>query len=365
MPSTLLLALPLVAYFATHTPGVAAQGTSAVCQPGWEWMTNSKGQSPCLVASYLFTPCTTPSASWVYPLSPGYHYNTPLNSSDSATPCRCSSVLYSMINACAACQGQLLYTIPWSLYAQNCSTVYVQKFPDDIPLGTAVPAWAYMDITRNGTFNPDAAEAIANQNKPDATATISVISAGPTSSFSSLSLPPTSTSHGASGSGSTGAPSKSGSGSSKSSNVGPIVGGVVGGVVGALAIGLGIFFFLRHRQRRNKATSLPTTGPLDVAGGPAQYAQYAAYPAYGEGEKALTQEVLQPLVQPSPKLYDPNDPSTFPTGGDATAGSLNTSSYPTAEHTAYSGGAANYMGSGYQPSVPASQHPVYKGAPEL
>ncbi|KAI0721814.1 hypothetical protein C8T65DRAFT_629280 [Cerioporus squamosus] len=364
MSSSLLLALPIVAFFATRAPGVAAQGTSAVCEAGWEWMANSKGQSPCLVASYLFTPCSPASVAWVYPLSDGFHYNTPLNSSDSATPCRCSTVLYSMINACATCQGQLAYTIPWSLYAQNCSTVYVQKFPDDIPLGTAVPAWAYIDVTRNGTFNPDAAEAIANLDKPDTTATISVVSAGPSSTSSTR--PPSSTGHGASGSGSTGLPSQGGSSSGKS-NIGPIVGGVVGGVLGALAIGLGIFFFLRHR--RNKSKSHPPTGPLDLAGGGevqyAQYPQYPQYPAYGEGEKSPTQEVMQPLVQPSPKLYDPNDPSTFPMTSDANAGSLHTSTYPTTEQSAYSGGAAHYTGTGYQSSMTPGQHPMYKGVPEL
>ncbi|RPD61860.1 hypothetical protein L226DRAFT_535239 [Lentinus tigrinus ALCF2SS1-7] len=361
MSSSLLLALPLVASFLANARRGAAQGTSAVCDPGWDWMTNSKGQSPCLVSSYLFTPCSPASQSWVYPLTPGFHYNTPLNSTDSATPCRCNTVLYSMINACATCQGQLAYTIPWATYAQNCSTVYLQKFPADIPLGTAVPAWAYLDITRNGTFNPDAAEAIANQNKPDTTATVSVIS----SSSSSISSPtaPASTTGGANGSSPSGSAGQSSAASSKS-DVGPIVGGVVGGVVGAIAIGLGIFFFLRHR--RNQAKSQPT-GPVEPAGGSeAQYAQYAQYPhpqypAYDE--KSPTQEVIQPLVQPSPKLYDPNDPSTFPTTGDANTGSLHT--YPTTENAAYSGAAANYVGGGYQSSTATSQHPTYKGAPEL
>ena len=89
-------------------------------------MFNSKNQNPCLVSSWLFTPCSSPSGasqvtrraaqnshpaslwyldSFVFPLTPGFHYNTPLNSSDSATPCRCNTVLFSTIAACATCQG--------------------------------------------------------------------------------------------------------------------------------------------------------------------------------------------------------------------------------------------------------------------
>lgn len=31
--------------------------TDAFCRPEFDWMNNSKGQSPCLVAAYLLAPC--------------------------------------------------------------------------------------------------------------------------------------------------------------------------------------------------------------------------------------------------------------------------------------------------------------------
>lgn len=73
-----LLLVPLVASLASRIPGAAAQGTNAVCNNGYDWvssflfpitpchltcvqMSNSKGQSPCLVSSWLFTPCSSPA----------------------------------------------------------------------------------------------------------------------------------------------------------------------------------------------------------------------------------------------------------------------------------------------------------------
>ena len=49
----------------------------------------------------------------------GNHYLGP-NASD-ADPCRCSSVTYSMISACAGCQDRTY--IDWITWSQNCTTV--------------------------------------------------------------------------------------------------------------------------------------------------------------------------------------------------------------------------------------------------
>ncbi|KAI0751428.1 hypothetical protein C8Q80DRAFT_1119204 [Daedaleopsis nitida] len=349
------LLLPLLVHLASRAPKVAAQGgTSAVCNAGFDWMSNSKGQSPCLVSSWLFTPCSTAAASYVYPLAPTYHYNTPQNSSTSATPCRCNTVLFSTIAACATCQGQENYITPWSEYKENCSTVYIQKYPEDIPADTAVPAWAYLDITQVNTFDPAAAQALANQGAPESTATVT-----PSSTATSNTATPTSSDS------SQGAP-KSGNGdtsggSKKSISIGPIVGGVVGGVVALIAIGLAVFFFLRHR--RSKAKHTVPTGPLDSTTGGAQYAQYTQYPQYGEapyGETSPTQEVIQPLISaPSPRLYDPNDPTTFPNVDNYT-GSVQASGH-SAEHP----GSHGLTASTHQPSLAMNQHSTYKGVPEL
>ncbi|KAM5535702.1 hypothetical protein V8D89_010689 [Ganoderma adspersum] len=354
-----LLLVPLVASLASRIPGAAAQGTNAVCNNGYDWMSNSKGQSPCLVSSWLFTPCSSPADSWVYPLSPGYHYNTPLNNAQSATPCRCNTVLFSAIAACATCQGQEDYIVPWSTYSQNCSTVYVQKYPATIPAGTSIPAWAYLDITANNTFNPSAAQAVASQNAPDSTAPST---ASQTAIATSLTAPPSATGS------SNGAPTtsqSSGSSTKKSSNIGPIVGGVVGGIAALVIIGVVVFFVLR--SRRNAAGTQPT-GPVDLTanGNYGQYQQqYANYPPdmqYGEKSPGVAQsDPAQPLMA-NQRVYDPNDPSTFPTQ-DPYAGSVQASTgYPATETTAV--GSHPYA-DGYQGSVTANQNPTYRGAPEL
>lgn len=356
-----LLLVPLVASLASRIPGAAAQGTNAVCNSGFDWMSNSEGQSPCLVSSWLFTPCSSPADSWVYPLSPGYHYNTPLNNAQSATPCRCNTVLFSTIAACATCQGQEDYIVPWSTYSQNCSTVYVQKYPATIPSGTSIPAWAYLDITDNNTFNPSAAQAVASQHAPDSTAPAT---ASQTGGASSLTAPPSATGS----SGSNGAPTSgenSGSSSKSKSNVGAIVGGVVGGIAGLALIGIIVFFILR--SRRNAVQNQPT-GPVDLTANgnygqyPAQYANYGGDMQYGEKSPVPAQsDPSQPLMA-NQRLYDPNDPTTFPSQ-DPYAGSVQASTaYPATELTS---APSNVYTEGYQGSVSANQNPTCRGAPEL
>ncbi|KAJ8487483.1 hypothetical protein ONZ51_g4144 [Trametes cubensis] len=315
----LTISLALLAYYVSTLQGVTGQGTSAICQAAYSWMSNDKDQSPCLVASYLLSPCSTPAASWVYPLTPGYHYNTPTDSPTSATSCRCSTVFYSMISACATCQGLEIDVVP---------------YPDDIPSVISVPAWAYIDITRYGTFSAVAAEEVASQDAPDSTglATATGSNASPTQ-------------------GSSGNTNNSGSSTGKkSTNIGAIVGGAVGGVVGLIAIGLVIFFWMRHR--RNAARDAPT-GPLDLTAG--EHGHYVEKPFEHEAMAA-------PL--PSPKLYDPDDPSTFPTSLDNQAPSFGGSTtlaspvHPTMSYAYPAPG-------GYQSHSGAGTNPAYKGIPEL
>ena len=89
--------------------------------------------------------------------------------------------------------------------------------------------------------------------------------------------------------GSSGNTNTSGSTSKKSTNIGAIVGGAVGGVVGLIAIGLAIFFWMRHR--RNAARDAPT-GPLDLTAG--EHGHYV--------EKPFEPEVMAAPLS-SPKLY--------------------------------------------------------------
>ena len=83
---------------------------------------NSLGQNPCTVAAYMMATChgggessrlfarpslvvLSLSEYTLVPLSPGYEYYGPHGDAD-ADLCYCSTVAYSLLSACGACQGQ-------------------------------------------------------------------------------------------------------------------------------------------------------------------------------------------------------------------------------------------------------------------
>jgi len=154
-----------------------------------------------------------------------------------------------------------------------------------------VPVWAYLNPTASGTFDIAAAQAAGDS--PEVTGTSSIV---PTLTKGSQStLTPSST-----------ASSSSSSSSSKgSSNSGAIAGGVVGGILGAALIaGIVAWFAIR----RKRARSTPSEAYMGDQGGMGQ-----AYP----------------LTAGTPKLYDPSDPSTYPTQAPSpTIHTSNTSQFP-------------------------------------
>ncbi|KAK0198945.1 hypothetical protein F5146DRAFT_1131890 [Armillaria mellea] len=179
----------------------------------------------------------------------------------------------------------------WSIYNLNCTTIYT-VFPHDIPSGTAVPHWAYLSLLSNGTVDIADAE---TDTGAEVTATATASSAS--TATSTIASGPETT-------------SASSSGSSKG-DTGGIVGGVVGGVLGVGAIVIGIIFFvLRRRQKRPGRSQCPE--PIFVA--PSSMGQ---------------------------KLYDPNDPSTFPVS-----------------HSPMSSGEYSYL-------VPPDQRPVDRRSPAV
>ena len=113
---------------------------------------NSLDQNPCAVAAYLEATCnmgceylacvhgnsTLISAAWTFePLPTGYQYGAP--DEDWRTDlCMCNTVLYSLVSACDACQGEkwsmygpilsvyipfYLSAIRWTRWVTNCSKV--------------------------------------------------------------------------------------------------------------------------------------------------------------------------------------------------------------------------------------------------
>nr|VWP01945.1 Histone H2A [Ganoderma boninense] len=182
-PTSMFLTLSFL--FAVEILPAWAQNTTAKCRSEFDWMTNSLGQSPCLVTAWLWTPCygtgngiliissglssmaltSVLPATFVPPVPTNWVYQGPLAKDPfDSTPCDCNTVLYSTMAACGICQGAGIE--PWPTYTVNCTQVYNGTFPESVPGGTAIPAWAFLDVTgiqRNSTFNVKAAKALAEQ----------------------------------------------------------------------------------------------------------------------------------------------------------------------------------------------------------
>ncbi|KAG9003397.1 hypothetical protein FRB90_011184 [Tulasnella sp. 427] len=214
--------------------------------------------------------------------------------------------IYSLISACAQCQGS--QWISWSYWRTNCPTgeVTVGQYPLDIPEGTGVPAWAYQDVALSDRWN-------ASLALPQiATGTESTYYGTPTASVSYHV-----TTTGDVGTGTAAATSQTASSSSGSkSNAGAIAGGVVGGIALLALIGALVWLIIRRRRQQGLAPSPVAYFP---PGGP-QMAQ--ANNADGHYPAAVDYGASYPPTSPTafsgddsratPKLYDPSDPSTFP-----------------------------------------------------
>ena len=102
---------------------------------------NSQKQSPCQVASSLFSICTPgmfccihiqvvlsliffPVGYIVNQADPGSHYSGP--TIDNQNACQCSTVSYSLISACAACQNATV--TQWGEWSANCANVSISKY---------------------------------------------------------------------------------------------------------------------------------------------------------------------------------------------------------------------------------------------
>lgn len=243
-------------------------------------------------------------------------------------PCQCSTVVYSLVAACGVCQNRTVDT--WSSWQFNCSQVYVSQYPDQIPSGTAFPAWAYLDVVANDTFNVAGALAIASAPASSATVAKPTGTVSSTSASSQTSTPASTPSTGSNGGGTTGSPAPS-----KKSNAGAIAGGVIGGIVGVAIIAGAVAFFL-IRSRQNK--SAPSTAYGNVYNdGPNSAAPLNTPPPMSQSS----------YMSPSPRLYDPSDPSTYPQAPQT----------PTIHTTSF--------GPGYQPSGPQPHAAQYSGVPEL
>ncbi|KAK7690894.1 hypothetical protein QCA50_005996 [Cerrena zonata] len=269
-------------------PETLAQSTDAICLTGFEWMSNSRQQPPCLTTAYLSTPClTNPTHAHINVLPKEGHYPAVNGGSSPATTCRCNTVFYSLLQACTICQGG--QPITWSAWSAGCKgNTSISVYPQNISSGTAIPAWAYLDVVSPDTFNLTGAKALDSTDPPDSTAI-----PGPTSSVSGSSQ-----------------------GSSHKSNAGAIAGGVVGGILGLIVIAGVIWWFLRRKRvDRNVPQAATTPYPIDTQGNWGDKQQQGLLVSAPPKQHIYARQPV-PTSQPiGARLYDPDDPSTFPPEG--------------------------------------------------
>ncbi|KIJ22842.1 hypothetical protein M422DRAFT_276676 [Sphaerobolus stellatus SS14] len=237
------------------------------------WTFNQENQSPCEVSARLQAFCHG-GVFQITPLAHNKAYSGPQKGA--SDPCVCSTVTYSLVAACAACQDGA--PLPWTNWITNCaqSDISISKYPEDIPQNTSIPQWAFLDVVSVNDWDVTASLNLANQHLPDITETKDDgTPINSTTSSTSIAPSPTLTVAGSnagpnpgpsSGGGSSGGDGNSGqdqdgkpsaSASAKQSNVGPIVGGVVGGVGALLLIGgLAVFLIRRKSRRRNGSTPI-------------------------------------------------------------------------------------------------------------
>ncbi|TEB30479.1 hypothetical protein FA13DRAFT_1733789 [Coprinellus micaceus] len=224
---------------------------------------NSLGQSPCQVGTALSgKPCGA-NEIVLTPLSLPNSKSYPGPQSDES--CRCSSITYNLVSACAVCQGG--NAISWNEYRSSCEfKASLGRYPKNIPTGLAIPAWAFMlptsfngtfDVTAAGGINaPDALPSDSPQTEPSATSP-NLFTSSSITLFSS-----TSDSTVASG---TPTPVTGGPISSRPQSNSAIIGGAVGGAVVIIAMVVGLILWARSR-RRTKPPVSPFTNMSTSAG---------------------------------------------------------------------------------------------------
>ncbi|KAI9446133.1 hypothetical protein H4582DRAFT_2052241 [Lactarius indigo] len=235
------------------------------------WSYNLLQQNPCLVTAYLAAVCNGGTFT-LTSLLPQHYYSGP-SGVDDGDSCKCNTVVYNLISACDACQGEPW--IPYSTWSFNCTSA-----TSGTQLPEAGPSrYTSTEMGIGDSWNISAARLVGDF--PEVTGTVSIV---PTRVSQSTLTPTGSVSM--TGSLSTSAPTPT---SRSRSNAGAIAGGIVGGIVGATLIGAVWSWFAIHRRRARSAPH------LDFQSGKKE----PPLPPY-------------PLTEGAPKFYDPLDPTTYP-----------------------------------------------------
>ncbi|KAI0352706.1 hypothetical protein OH77DRAFT_752585 [Trametes cingulata] len=262
---------------------VRAQTSNATCFPGYEWMNNAHSQSPCTVAAFLLSPCSSADSPVIIPALAGSRsaYNFAGTSLDSSE-CVCSTVTFAMLYACATCQGAEVSILPWYIASENCTQKYLESYPEDIPRGTSVPAWAYDElIDISGHLDINRAKETAILAEPDATLSGFYGSLQPSATGFTSDTPDV---------------PDGVFDSSDSTSIGVIIGAAVGGSVGAILLISGIIWFIRRRLRRR-----------------GQHCMVVAHDAGGvPSKRGVVEPADKAGGESTVKLYNPDDPTTYP-----------------------------------------------------
>jgi hypothetical protein len=189
---------------------------------------------------------------------------------------------------------------------------FSKRYPGDIPQGTAVPRWAFFNVTRlpDTLYDDNNAKSVGRDPeafpKPQNTLTGGPTATGSVNDTSSgggkTATKPQSTLTEPGGPTSTSAVNNTSSSGKKTV---AIVGGVVGGVSALIIVSIIIFFAVRHARRNKDKNTQP---------------QHQYEESTDHWKRSPVSPTYDPSISTGPtvvskgpvRLYRPGDPSTFP-----------------------------------------------------
>ncbi|KAI0760421.1 hypothetical protein C8Q74DRAFT_227433 [Fomes fomentarius] len=260
-------------------------------------MNNSMNQNPCLVKAWLMTPCHIHEWKVSALNRENALYSGPAADRTDLAECDCNTVTYSLLAACAYCQGRTDNTgiVSWRVFTENCERVIFGKYPQSIPSDTVIPDWAHNPL-QDGRWDANAAFLRANDKS-----NISQSGGSPSSTFASsrsenyLSPTPSPPSQST-----TECPTVSSIPTNSNKGIASLaIGGTTACLAGLLGIAMGVWLYLRARGRLPWHKSAPDLGIKNHAR-PLLYVRPVScqYPVL--------------LTAHPPLNENPDDPSTYP-----------------------------------------------------
>ncbi|KAJ4487752.1 hypothetical protein J3R30DRAFT_842868 [Lentinula aciculospora] len=189
---------------------------------------------------------------------------------------------------CRLCQTEDGKVYPtWSQWTTNCSSLNT-GFPLGLPGGTAVPDWAYQDISESNAFNETLAAVVATTDHSESSSSASPSSTNTTSPTSSSVGPLNHTSN----------------------DDAVLVGGLLGGLIGLALLAVAILFFIRRRRQLRTA---PSTAYLEASRSKEDTATRGRYAPVqpSKNERGEVQDLPYNIASDdhSSFSFDPYDPS--------------------------------------------------------